>query len=415
MILRILLVMILNLGGSAVCLAQAYDANTQQMLDQIKQMQAKQSAQAAQINQNTQNQFNAAAAQVPGLNPEVAATAAQAPLPSAISAAPIAGAQQPATNQPAQPAANPPPASPQAASGYINLSNPTGGQASPTFSAPATPAPHFATPFDAAVPADNSMQQMIRDQAFGTAVGGALPMTPSQIHRLKQLYTASQYAASAPAGVPPQPTASSIYVNLAPGATPPVIRLTEGFVTSLVFLDASGAPWPLAAYDIGNPGAFDIQWNKKDNVLMIQAKSLYTYGNLAVRLQDLGPPVMLTLIPGQQIVDYRVDITVPSYGPQAKTLPMGNGLPPTESPDLLKVLDGIPPSGSKELIVSDKVGQAWLLADKLYFRTRYTLLSPGWVASMSSADGMNAYELPKTPTLLLAENGKVVHIKVEGY
>ncbi len=116
-------------------------------------------------------------------------------------------------------------------------------------------------------------------------------MTPEQIHRLRELYSASQYAAAAPAGIPPKPTATSLFVDLSPGASPPAINLAEGDITALVFLDSTGAPWPIEAIDNGNPGAFDIQWNKKDNVLLVQATSAFGRGNLAVRLRELGPPL----------------------------------------------------------------------------------------------------------------------------
>ncbi|WP_306686756.1 DotH/IcmK family type IV secretion protein [Candidatus Coxiella mudrowiae] len=46
-------------------------------------------------------------------------------------------------------------------------------------------------------------------------------------------------------------------VNLSPGATPPIIRLSSGFVTSLVFLDSKGAPWRIQACDLGDPNSFN--------------------------------------------------------------------------------------------------------------------------------------------------------------
>jgi intracellular multiplication protein IcmK len=44
-----------------------------------------------------------------------------------------------------------------------------------------------------------------------------------------------------------------------------------------------------------------------------------------------------------------------------------------------------------------------------------TLLSPGWMATVSSPDGMHAYQLQRTPNLLVSQNGKVVQLKVEGF
>jgi intracellular multiplication protein IcmK len=256
--------------------------------------------------------------------------------------------------------------------------------------------------------------ESISQAAFSGAVHQALPLTPEQIHRLKQIYDAAQFAAAAPAGTPPRPVATSVYANLSPGSTPPAIRLSEGFVSSLVFLDSTGAPWPVAAYDLGNPNAFNVAWDKQDNVLMIQAKTLYTYGNLAVRLRGLNTPVMLTLIPGQAVVDYRTDITIPGYGPDAKSLAIDTTLPPQAASVLLDILDGVPPTGSKQLVMSDSFGAAWSLRGKMYVRTHYTLLSPGWLATMSSADGTHAYEVQPTPMLLMSKNGKIVHVKIGG-
>lgn len=256
--------------------------------------------------------------------------------------------------------------------------------------------------------------EVIDKAAFEGVEQQLFPLSPNQLVELKQQYKEQQFAKESPAGTPPKPTATSQFVNLSPGSTPPVIRLSQGFVSSLVFLDSTGSPWPISAYDLGDPDSFNIQWDKSSNTLMIQAKSLYTYGNLAVRLKDLNTPVMLTLIPGQKVVDYRVDMRVQGYGPNAKNLPLETGLPPTANDVLLHVLDGVPPQGSARLTVSGGDARAWLLKDRMFVRTNLTILSPGWLSSMTSADGMHAYEMQKTPVLLVSWHGKVMQLKVEG-
>ncbi len=259
--------------------------------------------------------------------------------------------------------------------------------------------------------ADN---ELIDSKAFEGVTRQLFPLNPEEIVRLKQLYQNSEFAQASTPGTPPRPTATSQFVNLSPGSTPPVIRLSQGFVSSLVFLDSTGAPWPISAYDLGDPSAFNIQWDKTSNTLMIQALKLYNYGNLAVRLRGLNTPVMLTLIPGQKAVDYRVDLRVQGFGPNAKSMPTEEGLPPSASDILLHVLDGVPPAGSTRLTVSGGDARAWLLNDKMYVRTNLTILSPGWIGSMTSADGMHAYEMQKSPVLLVSWHGKVMHLKVEG-
>lgn len=259
-----------------------------------------------------------------------------------------------------------------------------------------------------------SETEIIDNKAFKDMTRNLYPLSPEQIVRLKQMYQTTEYAQASTPGTPPKPTATSQFVNLSPGSTPPVIRLSQGFVSSLVFLDSTGAPWPISAYDLGDPSAFNIQWDKTSNTLMIQAMKLYNYGNLAVRLRGLNTPVMLTLIPGQKAVDYRVDLRVQGYGPNAKTMPMEEGIPPSASDILLHVLDGVPPAGSTRLVVSGGDARAWLSNNKMYVRTNLTILSPGWLASMTSADGTHAYEMQKSPVLLVSWHGKVMQLKVEG-
>jgi intracellular multiplication protein IcmK len=255
---------------------------------------------------------------------------------------------------------------------------------------------------------------IIENKAFKDLTQNLYPMNPEQVVHLHQIHDTMEYAKASPAGTPPKPTATSQFVNLSPGSTPPVIRLAQGFVSSLVFLDSSGAPWPIAAYDLGDPNSFNITWDKTSNTIMIQAQKLYNYGNLAVRLRGLNTPVMLTLIPGQKAVDYRVDLRVQGLGPNAKSMPLEVGLPPSASELLLHVLDGVPPPGSTRLSITGGDARAWLLNEKMYIRTNLTILSPGWLASMTSADGMHAYEMQKSPVLLVSWHGKVMQLKVEG-
>lgn len=264
------------------------------------------------------------------------------------------------------------------------------------------------------LPGTEDEEKTINELAFVGVKDQLFPLDAENLKTLKEEYHNNEFAKAAEPGTPPKPTATSQFVNLSPGSTPPVIRLSQGFVSSLVFLDSTGAPWPISAYDLGDPTSFNIQWDKTSNTLMIQSKKLYTYGNLAVRLEGLNTPVMLTLIPGQKAVDYRVDLRIQGLGPNATNLPMEEGLPPSANDVLLHVLEGVPPTGSRRLVVSGGDARAWLLDTKMYVRTNLTILSPGWVSSMTSADGMHAYEMQKSPILLVSWHGKVMQLKIEG-
>lgn len=249
-------------------------------------------------------------------------------------------------------------------------------------------------------------------QAFSNTVKNIMPLSPQQVRVLRQLFNRTQQAASEYPGTPPRPTSSSVMVNLSPGATPPIVRLRKGFVSSLVFIDSTGQPWPIQAYDIGDNKAFNVQWNKKGNTLLVQALDTYKNGNLAVILKGQNTPVMVTLMPGQAAVDYRVDLRVPGLGPNAKAT--ANGLPSTGSPQLLTFLNGIPPNGAKAMTVTGGECEVWLYQSHLYIRTRLTVLSPGWTSSMSSPDGTHVYELMKTPIVLASDHGKITQLQIQG-
>lgn len=253
------------------------------------------------------------------------------------------------------------------------------------------------------------------EAAFNQMLEQNTPLTPRQVVQLRQQVDVSQRAASVPPNIPPKPVSTTLMLNLAPGTTPPAIRLAQGYVSSLVFVDSTGTPWPMASFDIGNPKAVNLQWDGKSNVLLVQAVQPYSYGNIVIRLIGLPTPITLELVSGQRVVDYRVDIHVPGIGPNTKELPIGSDLPATANQLLLGVLDGLAPAGSKTMHVVGADAQAWILGSKLYLRTRLTVLSPGWIGKMVSPDGMQAYELPKTSSVLVSRYGEPAELKIEGF
>jgi intracellular multiplication protein IcmK len=250
--------------------------------------------------------------------------------------------------------------------------------------------------------------------AFNAMLQQNMPLTPQQVVKLRQQIDISQRASAITPNIPPKPVSTTLMINLAPGTTPPAIRLAQGYVSSLVFVDSTGAPWPIAAFDIGNPKTVNLQWDGKSNIILIQAITPYSNGNMVVRLVGLATPVTLEIVAGQRVVDYRVDIHVSGIGPNTKDLPVGIALPNSANQLLLGVLDGVSPPGSKQLMVRGADAQAWLLGQTMYLRTRLTVLSPGWVSTMVSPDGMHAYELPRTSSVLVSRYGEPAELKIEG-
>jgi intracellular multiplication protein IcmK len=251
---------------------------------------------------------------------------------------------------------------------------------------------------------------------FQDALRSVFPLSPEQIMRLRSRFEETRQAqAMPPDGVSPAPVATSIMVALSPGVTPPIVRTYQGFVSTLVFLDAKGVPWPISAYNLGNPNAFSINWDRK-NILMIQAKTAYTYGNLVVQLAELETPVVLTLVPNQRLVDYRLDVRVQGVSPQASDMSMpydkNDGHTDVVPQALITLLDGVPPEGVTRITTDMSHLEIWQLGKTLYLRSRLPLVSPSWTHHAVSGDGTHVYQLPITPMLLMAMDGQLKTVRV---
>lgn len=255
----------------------------------------------------------------------------------------------------------------------------------------------------------------IRDEAYKQMLNRTLPLRPDQLIHLRKELDKSKQAVATPAHSPPTPVSSTLTVDLSPGSTSPVIRLATGFVSSIVFLDATGQPWQIGDYSLGNSKDFNIQWDQKTNTMFMQSTKDYATGNLAVRLAKLDTPIMISLVTGQRVVDFRVDLHVKARGPKAVAPILEDSLPSAAKSTLVSILDGIPPKGSIEMKVIGDPSRAWIHKGKLLFRTKLSLLSPAWTAKVSSADGTKVYELNKTPVLLASKNGKAIKISFKEY
>ena len=256
----------------------------------------------------------------------------------------------------------------------------------------------------------------IKEEAFKRLLESKVPLQPEQIIKLNQEIDKSHKANRVSPTTPPQPISSTITIDLSPGTPPPLVRLATGFVSSLVFVDSTGQPWPVADYSLGNPQDINIQWDKKTNALFIQSTAPYVTANLAVRLAKLDTPIMISLVTGQRYVDYRVDFQIRANGPNAlPSVGESNYSNFVMPPSLLKVLDGIPPENSKELQVSGSFGRAWFYNGKIIFRTNLVVLSPAWNATVSSADGTKVYEFMQTPLILASKDGKTIKIEISGF
>lgn len=246
-------------------------------------------------------------------------------------------------------------------------------------------------------------------------------LSPDEIIELKKLLDGQQKAEAATETTPSMPDLRIVNVDLSPGGTPPVVRISGAQGSVLTFLDAEGKPWPISGIANFTKKLFDAEIPiKNGHLISISPKKEFGMGNMAVFLKDLPSPITLTILAGQNLVDYRVDFRIPKLIGDKSILP--EKVSPTVDPIMLSVLsDTVSSADARQIKVSPEESgvEAWEKAsDKektLLIRTAGVLLSPAPIAGKkaTSADGTNAYECPLTPVVTLLLNGKATDITLD--
>lgn len=207
--------------------------------------------------------------------------------------------------------------------------------------------------------------------------------------------------------------------HLSPGAVSPVVRVGRNRTTAIIITDSTGQPWPIINYD-GLSGE-DFEVKRLDNpspegyVLSVTPKAVFVTGNLSVILKGLPTPLNIEFVSGQKQIDGTLQIRVQAFGPNSQYTSLG--LPANLDNELLNVLQGVAPTGSKELKVDSTAVQAWLAKDgSMYVRTRYKVMAPAFDQVTSSPDGTYAYKMVPVPSVLFrAGEGRFGEFRVDGF
>jgi len=249
--------------------------------------------------------------------------------------------------------------------------------------------------------------------AFEQLLNNLLPLKPDQIRELRRQIDITDRAAADPVR-PEQPSVSSLDVSLAPGGAPPEIRTAAGRVTALSFYDVTGAPYPVSAVVVGNPDLFQVEAPiPEGNLVTITPLAPYAEGNMVITLLDQSVPILVKLLAGTEVVDYRLDMRVAARGPLAAApVQFVDSSPQVGGPLISSFLDGLPPEDAEPVSLDQPGLSAWRLNNALYLRTRMTLLSPAWSNSAAGAGGLKVYVVPDVPVILASDNGRLVSVQV---
>ena len=257
---------------------------------------------------------------------------------------------------------------------------------------------------------------------FEQAAQVVSPFTNDEIVQLRKNLDNSRKA-KAYRPVRTKPRISSASVDLSPGAALPIVRTMPGETSTLLFVDSTGAPWPLAAKPrISDERYFHVEWLEGSPSIVISALSGYEDGNVTVFLHGLATPVVVKLASGEpdsktnsRIVDYRLDLRVPGRGPNAQAPLLGPGKIALYDDTLQSFLDGIPPKDAKLVAAHGDVPprtQAWQYDGSLFVRTTYDIQT-AFDQSIASGDGTRVYRMPLTPYVALSKMGRSVTLQLD--
>ena len=136
---------------------------------------------------------------------------------------------------------------------------------------------------------------------------------------------------------------------------------------------------------------------------------------MSLKLLGLQTPVILVLDTSRDMVHYRFDAVIPEVGPLGKAPIIESGVTiAAGDKDMTSILEGIIPPGAERLSVAgaDSRTSAYSYNGLTVLRTPFSLLSPAWESSVSSADGTHVYAFRETPVVLLSERGKMIRARI---
>lgn len=244
-------------------------------------------------------------------------------------------------------------------------------------------------------------------------------LTPEQRKRIKAVELERQRIDSNPYINTANPVVRSIMPDLAPGITPPIIRVSKNILTSIVFTDLDGNPWFIEKVMLNrnqfNDSAGVDGEGKPTNILTIEPIQAIDYGNVTIMLKGKTLPVILLIASGQPDVDVRLDVRMKGKNPDiaVNDIPISARAVSADIDEIgLGFLDGTIPSDAEMLASSDPAIRAWNYSGAIYIKSSLDVLYPSYHSRAKSPDNVNIYRFDNEPTsvTLMQRGGQPVTV-----
>ncbi len=255
--------------------------------------------------------------------------------------------------------------------------------------------------------------------AYAATVQREIPLRPELIADFRRrLNDVARARAAPPSGVRPISLTDTVRISLSTAGEPETILTAPGTVTVMSFFDRTGAPWPVAAYVIGNESAFQVYpMQEGSHELALSPLVTHGYSNIVVSLVDADQPIVLDVETNEERSHRRRDVVVDATGPNAVVAPVVPREPSQRSSDgiMMAMVQGAPiPPDARKLRTDDPDVEAYRLGRDMYVRTNRTLISPAYNASIAGPGGINAYRLRPAPVVMISRGGAITRVRISG-
>lgn len=180
----------------------------------------------------------------------------------------------------------------------------------------------------------------------------------------------------------------------------PQVHVIEGSIgepTTLVFLDQTGAPWPILKADDGKSDRMKATTEKefKDtNRVSIILEDNFVEGNILVHLVDYGVPIVIRIVANPTRTTPYATVRIHRLGPKSERSFTSTGpMDISSCRDVYELLENGSVPSSKRQKLSGISGDVFVTDDTTFVRSKYRLVFPRNVCSTSDGNGNYAAKI----------------------
>jgi len=256
----------------------------------------------------------------------------------------------------------------------------------------------------------------VRADIIKEKLNNVVPITPDQIMEYKKKVDIGKKAAATPVNGKIKLINKTVPIILGKSDYDKTIYLSKGFVTTIVFLDVKGNPWPVKVAVKGDGDKISTTRTDK-HIIFMSTSSSYSDTNMAFVLEGINIPINFRIVTNTNKANEKIEVILQDLGPEAKKESfVEESKLATVNNEMYNFLDMLPPEKATEVKLTGFHANAWVFNGNLYIRTADAdLISPAYAPGgvVENGDNAKVYRLSYSPFVMFSYNGRVYQASIE--